>query len=480
MNSSTKKILLYEWKVFSRNRFQIIILGITFLFGLYAIHYGKSKIAVQYDVIKSIEEIEQLEFAEYEASFTEELDSTSNLQRFEIASDPSYAWHRHGYHAVLTPQPYSILAIGQRDLLPYYYRLTGMSLYYQLFQIELANPLKLFVGNLDLAFVFVYLFPLLIIAFVYALYSNEKENGTLALLLIQNMSLRKILLLRLTFYFSIIIALGFTLSLTGFFFANYTFSYPHFLFALLWLLSLFVYCSLWFGLLFLIISFKKSSAFNAMLGAGFWLLFLIITPSLVNTISTIKYPLNSTELAGLTRRISLENEDDENEAAEVISEYLALSQDLRKNDSPPTDNNTMAKAYAALNSLKDINSKPLVDQYYNQIQKRTTWAERFNWINPSVNYQDVLTKIAYSDTETYLSFNTEIEHFHEDVTHFYFEKLFLDKPITSYDYEQKPRFDFSVDHKQQVTNAVFGISQILLVTLFFFVTAFFNIRKSSS
>lgn len=175
MNKITQTLIRYEWKAFIRNKFQLLMLAVTFVFGLYAIYYGQSEINAQRQTIEAVTTLEQEEFSQYKASFTEEMKSLEQEQTHDIASRPAYAWYRHGYHAILPPHDYAPLAIGQRDLFRYYYRLTGMSLHYQLFENELANPVNLMAGNFDLSFVLIYLFPLLIIAFCYGLFSAEKE-----------------------------------------------------------------------------------------------------------------------------------------------------------------------------------------------------------------------------------------------------------------------------------------------------------------
>ena len=180
------------------------MLAVTMLLGGYAIYYGQSEIQAQRDNIDAVTTLEQQEFDRYKASFEEELASLEAEQTHDIASRPAYAWFRHGYHAILPPHDYAPLAIGQRDLFRYYYRLTGMSLYYQLFENELANPMNLLAGNFDLCFVIIYLIPLLIIAFCYGLYSTDKESGVLPLLLIQSLSLQRIITVRWSFYYFIL------------------------------------------------------------------------------------------------------------------------------------------------------------------------------------------------------------------------------------------------------------------------------------
>ena len=55
---------------------------------------------------------------------------------------------------------------------------------------EIENPNRLLAGRFDLAFVIVFLYPLLILTLSYNMLSAEQEQGTLALTLSQPVSLR--------------------------------------------------------------------------------------------------------------------------------------------------------------------------------------------------------------------------------------------------------------------------------------------------
>ena len=97
-------------------------------------------------------------------------------------------------YAVMPPTPLAALAVGQSDLLPYYFKVTTDAKETVLAAAELENPQRLLTGRFDLAFVLIYLYPLLILALTYNLLSAEKEQGTLVLALSQPVSLRTLLL----------------------------------------------------------------------------------------------------------------------------------------------------------------------------------------------------------------------------------------------------------------------------------------------
>ncbi len=471
MDKSIKTLLRYEWTSFVRNKFQLFMLAVIMLFGVYAIYSGQSEINAQRKTIQAVTQIEQEEFSQYQASFDEELRSLEEEELHDIASRPSFAWFRHGYHAIIPPHDYAALAIGQRDLFRYYYRLTGMSLHYQLFENELANPVNLMVGNFDLSFVLVYLFPLLIIAFCYGLYSSEKENGTLALLQIQAVSIRRIILVRLVFYFAIITSLAMLISWLGLITSGPPFKTENLVPAMAWTAGVLAYFSFWFALMFLIASLRKSSSFNAITAIACWLLFLIVIPAILNVVVTTKYPLSSTALAGLTRRTGLEDENDEAEVREVIMEYLAHKPQLAGSDSLINDN-MMAKGYAAFTSLKDINSQKLVDQYNEQVANRTSWTSRYHWLSPAVNMQEVLAQIAETDLHTFLRFQDALADFHGDITDFYFSRLFWNRPILLEDYHNRPVFQMT-ETSNRWSSVGLGLGKILLAAALTFFLGFY-------
>lgn len=472
------KLILLLWQregiSIVRNTFQIIMLSTIFLLGLYAIYYGHSKITEQHKTIKNVEIIEKEEFENYKKSFYSDHSSLQEKQLYDIASKPAYAWYRHGYHAIIYPHGLAHMSLGQRDIEPYYYKLTGMSLYYQLFESELANPLKLYVGNFDISFVLIYLFPLLIIAFTYGLYAEEKENGMLPLLRLQTIGLRKILLIRIAFYYVLIVGLGILLSSIAFLVSEEV----DVLSIFLWISAILCYLSFWFALMFLLISLKKNSSLTAISAASLWLLFLIVLPAVLNVFANLMYPIDNTSLTDVTRRRSLENEDDPNEAKAVVFEYLQHRDDLKGADSL-IDVNTMAKAYASFTALNDIHHRKEVSDYFAQIRRRQKWVSLFKWANPAVNTQAILNKIVETDSEIFQSFYQSIEGFHNDITSFYFDKLFLNKQIINKDYDALPRFHLNIDEtdrNQKITN---GLMEVMVTAFLLFGSSWVLFNKTT-
>ena len=103
------------------------------------------------------------------------------------------------FRAVLPPAPLAVLAVGQTDVLPQSFLFQpdenamisspypiGEHVLYGLYaEPAIGNPRALWNGNFDLAFLTIYICPLLIIALTYNLTSAEREDGALSLILSQ-------------------------------------------------------------------------------------------------------------------------------------------------------------------------------------------------------------------------------------------------------------------------------------------------------
>src|SRR6266508_4576303 len=130
---------------------------------------------------------------------------------------PSVAASRTGpRYALAPPAPLAALAVGQSDLYPYYFKVTSQSKQTFTANDEIENPTNLLAGRFDLAFVIIYLYPLLILALSYNLISAEREQGTLAMLMSQPVSLRTFASGKIGLRALVVLALAAEFSLAGF------------------------------------------------------------------------------------------------------------------------------------------------------------------------------------------------------------------------------------------------------------------------
>lgn len=468
----SRLIFKYQWRLLIRNPFQLAALFFTMLFSMYAIYYGYREISRQKKAIAVVELKQRQQREAVAAGFLADTTTAEGKRAYQLSAIPGYSWHRHQYAAVFKPAALAPLAIGQRDLQPYYYTLSGMSLYYQIFQNEIANPQKLLVGNFDLSFVFIYLFPLLIISFCYNLLSSEKSYGLIALLRSQAYPIHRVILWRLAFYSLMILGIALLLSIAGFLACDV--SATDWPVMVLWLCTLSLYLMLWFALLLLIISFNYNSAFNAILGIGCWLFLLVLIPALVNVFVTIKMPLNSNILTGISRRTGVIDEEIEENHIVVIKEFVARYPAYDNNEKK-YKKNLFAKGFAAFTALKDDNSSKLVANYQQQVNKREQLAGRFGLLNPAVRTQNLFDALGGSDLNAFQNFYRSVVHFHRQIVRFYYPKLFKDQAFELRAYDHAPKFElkqnalpgatiFNVLFQLFITFLVLAISGYVILT----------------
>ena len=418
-----KTVFLIEWKAFYRIPLLVASYIFLLLAGLYAIHYGNKEINKQRSVIQAVEEKGIKQFDSLMRGFSADTLQASGKKAWRDVAEPRYAWYAQKYPAVFKPSSLAHLSLGLRDMFPYYQELQSHSLYMQVFKSDLTNPEKLLTGNLDLAFVLVFLFPLFIIGFGYDIVSGEKETGVYAIVKTQAIAFNSIVLLKLLFRFLLVSVLAMVLCVTG-------------KASLAWLGITLLYIAFWYTVVYFISSLNRNSAFNAMTLVGAWLLFLIVLPALFNAVAVYRYPIDQTNLSNYIRRIQVDESHDG--LAGLAKMYYAKNPALDDHDT--TWLTLYKKAYPMAGEIGDSLARPVVHNYYHQIGARNRFVSYFNWINPAVNTQQVFNSMACTDITGFLQYQQALEEFHHRLVTFYHEPLYLNKTFTQSDYNNKPVF----------------------------------------
>jgi len=430
-------IFKYEWKNFYRNKLQVAFYIFLFFAGIYATGYGYREIEKQRETIALIGENEKEQFNLITEALKADTTTKEGKAAYMRSVMPGPGRVQHKYNTIFYPAPFTAFSLGQRDLFPYYHKLNSHSLYMQVFKNEMINPQKLLAGNLDLAFVFIYLLPLFIIAMSYSLVSGEKESGTYPLLKTGTVSLRKLFACRMCFRFLLTTIPVVLLT----FFAAWINKAPLNSVLVAWLVVSVLYVAVWCATVFLIISFNKVSAFNAVAMLGVWLIFLIVVPAFLNAVSVNKYPINQTLISDAIRRVQLD--ESEHGQKEVFEQYYALHPEYRSYHIESPYN--LAKLYAMGGEMKDLENKPMIKSYFEQIALRDRFVSSFNVVSPAMQAQQLLNYISGSDIRYYLDYNRQLAAFHREIYLFYADPLYKNKTLSARDYANRPRFLMKTD-----------------------------------
>ncbi|MEN7551612.1 DUF3526 domain-containing protein [Rapidithrix thailandica] len=441
-----KKILLlikFEALSFRADKGLLLLTALMLAAGLYSIYYGTQEIARQRENLAELEQLETHTIEELKKKYPGEADAGTVAYYF-----PVFAQNQ--------PQPWAGLALGQRDVNPYYLKLRLLNLQAQLYDTENINPLKVLSGNFDLAFVLVYLFPLFIITLGYNVLSQEKERGTLPLLLSQPIRLSTVVISKLGFQVILVLGMAWLLSILGFIGAGIS---PDGRIAL-WLLVVTLYCLFWFGATFLVIALRKNSSFNAVILLGIWLVLTMVLPSLMNIYVTVSQPLPQGIDLTVQQREAMHSGWDKPKE-ETMQQFYALYPQWA--DDTPIKGRFSWHWYYAMHEMGDQAVKDLVQAYKSGLQKRQALTYDLSGFSLPVNAQAALNALAGTDLDSHLQFMESIEQYHVSLKEFYYPFLFRQLPFTHADYEKLPTHRFTT--KPATDLVLGGITKLLFSTV---------------
>ncbi|PTB92040.1 ABC transporter permease, partial [Marivirga lumbricoides] len=314
--------------------------------------------------------------------------------------------------------PLAALSIGQSDLNPGIQSVSILTLEGQKHDTDLVNPVKLLFGNLDLSFVFIYVFPLLIITFTYNLRSEEEESGTWKIVSTMSQSTTHFLLKKLLVRISIIILLLFLLYLAASIVLGISISINSTLFITIAIL----YQLFWFSLCFCIVTLRRNSNFNAVTLLSCWIVLTIILPSIVNNLVTVNYPVPEALTTMIKQRDGYHEKWDTDKRATLEKFYSSYPQ-LEK-FGYPTDDGFNWHWYYAMQHLGDEESRVESASMENKMIERASVSSSWAQFIPSMHTQMSFNEIAGTNLQNHMSFLKEISRFHEETRLYFYPKLF--------------------------------------------------------
>jgi len=272
----------------------------------------------------------------------------------------------------------------------------------------------------------------------------------------------KIILIKLFFYYLLATTLVLFLSAVGFWVADVPIA-ENGPVLIIWLGIILLYCLFWMVLIFLVISFNQSSAFNAISLLGFWLLFLIIIPSVLNIVTALQYPVAYTHLSNIIRRASLK--EGPNTMDSILTAYYTQHPEYK----PPIAAKVKfksSKGYAAFNELSDAQAGELVKTYQQQLLNRLQGFNNYALLNPAVSAQQMLNTLAHTDATDFIQYQQALVPYHAQIRSFFYTRLFTDKTLIKQDYAAFPAFRLA-DRQLNSTGIIKSLTQLgLLISLF--------------
>ena len=415
-------------------------LMLVFGLGLLSIGIGYKQLALQEEEIAEVAQHQKEHFTRQVELHNEDLGLLLYYTKFAFIHSLS---------------PLGGLSVGQSDLNPTVKQLTIKTFEAQRFDTDLVNPSSLHAGNLDLAFVILFLFPLLVIVLTFNLIAEETESGTWKLVAVQAKSTFGFVFSKLLVRMCLLYLLLFLLLLV----AKLALQIPlneHFLTVIL-LSSL--YLLFWFVLSFFVICFKQSSGYNALILLSTWLVLLLLLPAGVNAYITGKYPIPEAMSTAIAQRDGYHVKWD-TDKRETIEKFYQHYPQFESFGYPTEGFNWLW--YYAMQQMGDDDSSAQQEALDKKINLREkTSALIAQWI-PNLHLQLTLNQLAGTSMRQHMDYLNEAEAYHERLRLFFYPKVFEELHADTIDWSKiKPVF-----HKTAVSTSPLKRCFPLILSIF--------------
>ena len=456
---TSQKILFLETKNFLLGRTVLIGAICLLLFGIYGFYHGSKVIGRQQETIESVAQVQKNHLDLIVAHGTGKPVGSTAYYPFFYTSNPASPWAK--------------FSIGQRDVNPFTLKVKMLAIEGQLYDSELTNPLTLLVGNLDASFVFLFLFPLLIIAFTYNTISEEQENGVWKIVRTTTESITAAIVNKLLIRLAVILITTQLIFFAGILYLQLPFSYPTFQLGLVILL----YVLFWFTVSVVVISLGKSSSFNATTLVSVWIFLCILFPGIANVIINNSIPVPEAMETTIKQREGYHQKWDEPKGP-TMEKFYAVYPQYRKYPIP--EDKYSPGWYYAMQFSGDLESANSSQKLFEKLNQRQKLSENIAAFNPAVAAQQLVNKIANTDLTSHIRYLQSVKTHHRQIREYFYPFIFQQTPTESINWAGYPAYKPVSYSKDSLTGGILAIViwtvAGLGISLFLFKRNFIHIK----
>ncbi len=457
------QIFTYEMKLLRRDG----VAGLTIVLFTGAMVYA-GWLGLRYTNDQQAElRVYQQDYEEDIAEAKAEAVEQERVMKQDSISLDSYTWGPRNPYAIgssqgkivtLPPGPLAAFAIGQSDLQPAVLKVSVAGVRSAAPTATLENPFKLLVGHFDLSFVFLYIYPLLIIALAFGLTSAERESGLLRMLLSQPITLTALakgkIAVRAVLLGGVILlgtaVLGLLVGTAGIWHRW-----------VLWVLVAFAYGAFWIGLCVFVDSRVKVASVSALVLASCWLVLAVVVPALISFAATALYPVPSRMeyITAMRMETTLAQQQGAASLARFFEDHPEIA--------PVTDEDAnFAMLRVAREERIAEQLAPLEARFEDQKAKQQAFINSIGYLSPTVLAHQAFMDIAGTGPVRYALFLEEAHAFHETWKAHFVPRYFTDVAFMASDYDALPSFSLARLEDARLPGRVIPpVALILLVGL---------------
>jgi ABC-2 type transport system permease protein len=367
------------------------------------------------------------------------------------------------YPVTEPPRPLAMLSIGESDLLPFNTTVSVYSTQHELFNhYELDNPLNLFAGHFDLAFVVVFLYPLVVFSLSFNLLSSEREQGTLGITLAQPVGLTHLVVGKAIPRVLFLLALGVVAPLVGVAITSPSLQNHGVAGGLfLWMTFVSAYICFWFSVAVVLNAFGRSSAVNAVRLVSIWMILVVVFPPVLGLIATSSHPLPS-RLAYIAQLRAVDNET-RTTSQSLVAKYYGDHPELTHGHDKDADD--FPSRFYSMKHENQVRLLPEVERYEEQLRQQESLIARYRFCSPAILLQEILNSIAGTDGSRHAAFVKQARKYVEEWQAALVPFLFSRRPLNASDIAALPRFEFSDSPVEASGVAILWVGTILIFAI---------------
>lgn len=465
----------FEWMQLQRDRWVIILLVVFITLCFFAASNGKKKVIIRQNEIANSQSIVE----EYEYNAKKIIDSLNTGLNPDVSpwTNPqrlSVVGNRGARVAAMPPAPLAFVSTGQSDLFTHAVKptLTGDS--YMLSFTEMSNPVQLLFGSFDLAFLCIYLLPLLVLGFSYNVLSSEKELGSLRLMLAQPVSIYNWLLNKILLRFFIMTGIVWV-SILAAMLVNGVQLINEIGGIIQLLLLVAVYIMFWFVIALIVNVFGKSSGMNAIMIISIWVGLVLLLPAILSQSGNSIYPIPSR--INMVNGMRAAQAETTAKADTILQNFYRDHPELAQTKEGENSYSYYLKFFASQDVVKE-EVWPVLNEYSTKLKAQQNFVSSLRFLSPSLMVQNAFNNLAGTSSHHYESYREQVVRYAEAWRNYFLPRMFADEEMKTVDFDDLPQFTYNYDEvKSQYSSDLTGLMLYVILGLVLSVWAYKRYAK---
>ncbi len=460
MKRLLKPIIRQDLRLLSRERSLPLVVTLALICVFYATWSGS---------VWKARQLEQLAAAQSELALALERESRqlAGLAKGELsAQQAATAGLPNTVSTALLkpPGPLAELNIGSADLRPDKADISAMGRADDMFRrYQVDNPALLAQGRFDLAFVVVYLMPLLILGLSYSVLSADRESGALGLLLAQPISPGQVAWARIAVRTAVVAGAVIGGGLLGWLaFAPEPGAPQAWPRLLIWSLLVAAYAAFWASLSALVVARNQGSDSNALILLMAWAGITLLLPAVVSMVAQTLSPTPS-RMQYIAAARAAENQANA-QGRELLAGYLVDHPEVEAvKDSAVAP---FVKTYVLVQQRVEAAVAPISAEFNARLKAQQRLAAAMSYLSPASLTQSALAELAGSSLSRQGRFQADAHGLRQRWVEALQAPIIAGRRLTLAEFSQLPRPQFVETPIRNVTRSVLApISLMIVYTL---------------